>query len=118
MCDSCRLDCIAYYGDDAIWKRAQELYHDNANLGVLGHIVFEDDNLELHHLYWSKSQLTDALCDRSNRKNERRRTSDLADYSDAEIREAIGAHDELINMAEAVFGMDKAEDRVAELRRA
>jgi len=123
MCNGCRRELTAYYGDDAIWRKAQELYAENPSLGVLGHIVFEDDNLELHHLYWSLHQLRDVHWFRNSwsglhgkKRPDMKRHDDLADYSDDEIQRAIDAHVVLIDMAKKAFGIDEAERRVEALR--
>ena len=119
MCESCRLDCIAYYGDDAIWRRKEELYEANPNLSVLGHNVFEDDNLELPHLYWSRHHLGNVSWFRrcwsglnGHPTPELKRREDYAEYSNEEINTALAALDELIGMANKALGLDVRELRV------
>lgn len=107
MCASCGERLKQYYkGSNAVWQRMNALYEANPELGSVAHVVFEDDNCELHHLYMAMGgidteQWLRRMCDAQHKP----RVNFYNGYTDVQLAATQRALRELVGLGEQALGI-------------
>lgn len=109
MCSECRERLARYYGSDAVWQTAQALYEANPAIGGAAHCEFEDENLELHHLYSTRAQIAHELWLRDMKERGFPTANVFDGLTNEVLEQTVHALQECIDLGEALFGIPSAD---------